>query len=154
MFALTSSLAEGALLATILLVAAWIDYRTMRIPNLVNLALGLAGLIVAWLDANLLNALLGAAFGYALLAGVNFLYRTARGRDGIGMGDAKLLAGSGAWIGWMGLPFAVLLASALGLAFVAALRIAGRELTGADRLPFGPFLCLAVMIVWIVLQLH
>lgn len=140
------------MLATILATAAWIDVRTMRIPNGVNLALGASGLAVAWMKADLLTAVLGVAFGYGVLFGANFLYRVVRGRDGLGMGDAKLLAGAGAWIGWIGLPFVVLLGSALGLAYVAALRIAGRELKRTDKLPFGPFLCVAVMVVWIALE--
>lgn len=149
---MTPTLWEGGILTAILGAAALIDVRTMRIPNVVNVLLGVSGLIVAWINADLLTALVGVAFGYALLFGANALYRAVRGRDGVGMGDAKLLAGAGAWIGWMGLPFVVLLGSALGLTYVAALRVAGRELKRNDKLPFGPFLCVAIMVVWIVLE--
>jgi mannitol/fructose-specific phosphotransferase system IIA component (Ntr-type) len=50
-----------------------------------------------------------------------------RKRDGLGLGDAKLLAGTGAWVGWQGLPSVVLIAAVLGL--VMAL---GRSLSGVD----------------------
>ncbi len=149
---MTSLLLEGGVLATILTIAAWFDVRAMRIPNFVNLALVVTGVVAAWINTDIVAALIGVASGYVLLFGANALYRVARGRDGVGLGDAKLLAGGGAWIGWMGLPFVVLIGSALGLAYVAALRLAGRELQRTDKLPFGPFLCIAIMVVWIALE--
>lgn len=141
-----------ALLVALLAAAAAIDMRTMRIPNVLNAVIGISGLAVTWaLQRSLMDALIGVAVGYAALVFVNWAYRAARGRDGLGLGDAKLLAGAGAWIGWAGLPFVVLIASALGLVYVAALRVAGRTLPRDHALPFGPFLCAGILIVWIVL---
>lgn len=144
---LAATLALGALLAAI----AVIDIRTLRIPDALNAALIAAGLIATWaLQESMLNALIGAAAGYAILFAANAAYRAWRGRDGIGLGDAKLLAGAGAWLGWFGLPFVVLIGSALGLAWVAGARILGRRLDAQDALAFGPFLCLGVFAVWLV----
>ena len=141
----------SAVLATMLLAVAWIDIRTLRIPDLLNLAIGAAGLTATWLlERDLAAALLGAALGYATLAGANLAYRALRGRDGIGMGDAKFLGGAGAWIGWQGLPFTLLIASATGIALIAAARLAGRRITNTTQTPFGPFLAAAAMLVWLV----
>lgn len=139
------------ILAALLIAASVIDMRTMRIPDALNLALIVTGLAATWLlEKPMAPALIGVALGYGALFLINQLYRAARGRDGLGMGDAKLLAGAGAWLGWTGLPFVVLIGSALGLCFVAARRIAGRTLKPGDALTFGPFLCAAVLIVWLV----
>lgn len=144
-------LATAALFA-LLALAAVIDVRTMRIPDALNALIVATGIGATWwLGKPLLAALIGVVVGYAALFALNIAYRAARGRDGMGMGDAKLLAGGGAWLGWIGLPFVVLIASALCLAFVAALRLAGRQLRATDALAFGPFLCAAIFVVWLVL---
>ncbi len=139
------------LLAALLSIATFVDIRTMRIPDALNAALVASGLAVTWLLGKpLLAALVGAAVGYLALFLLNWAYRRARGRDGLGLGDAKLLAGAGAWLGWMGLPFVVLIASALGLAWVAGARVAGRRLQAHDALAFGPFICAGTFVVWLV----
>jgi len=46
---------------------------------------------------------------------IELTYRRLRGQDGLGRGDAKLLAAGGAWCGWSGLPLIVLISSALAL---------------------------------------
>lgn len=140
-----------AALGVLLLIAALIDMRTMRIPDLLNAAIAATGLGATWLlQRDVAAALLGLGVGYGFIVLANLAYRALRGRDGLGMGDAKLLGGAGAWVGWSGLPFVVLIASAAGIAYVAAMRLVGKPLTGADALTFGPFLCAAIMIVWIV----
>ena len=70
-----------------------------------------------------------------------------RGIDGLGRGDAKLLAAGGAWCGWIGLPFIVLIASLGGI--IQGL-ISGAFRGEARRpIPFGPALSLAIFLVWI-----
>lgn len=140
-----------AALGVLLLIAAAIDIRTMRIPNVLNAVIAAAGLVATWLlQRDIVTALLGLTLGYAFIFLANAAYRGVRGHDGVGMGDAKLLAGAGAWVGWAGLPFIVLIGSATGLAYVAAARVAGRHLGPLDTLPFGPFLCIGTLVVWIV----
>ncbi|MBI1187122.1 MAG: hypothetical protein GC206_07300 [Alphaproteobacteria bacterium] len=132
-------------LAGLLLIAAAIDIRERRLPDLINAAIFMSGLVATWLlGRDLLAALIGAVAGYLAIVAVNALFRRMRGRDGIGMGDAKLLGALGAWVAWWGLPFVVLIAAAAGLA-VAAVRRANR----GDMLPFGPFLAGAGLIVWL-----
>ena len=62
---------------------------------------------------------------------VAYLYRKLRGRDGLGGGDAKLLAAAGAWVGASGLPQVVLIAALAGLVAAACLRLAGVRLGAA-----------------------
>lgn len=139
-------------LFALLIAVAVIDMRTLRIPNWLNAIVALCGLTASWaLDRSLLDALIGVGVGYGAMWAVSEGYRSVRGRDGLGMGDAKLLAGAGAWLGWIGLPFVVLIASALGLAYVAARRVAGREIAATDAFAFGPFLSAGVAITWLVI---
>jgi leader peptidase (prepilin peptidase)/N-methyltransferase len=73
-----------------------------------------------------------------------------RGREGIGLGDAKLLAAAGAWVGWMGLPSTLLLAALSGLVYaIAARRAGGAALSADDRVPFGAFIGLGLWVVWL-----
>ena len=144
-------LAASCLLGWALLALAWIDWRSLRLPNLLTFPLLGAGLAVTWLlqPAALAGHLAGALAGYAALALLSHLYFATRGREGLGLGDAKLLAAGGAWLGWQALPFIVLLAAGLALFLVLALRLRGRDLAADGALPFGPALALSIWLVWL-----
>jgi leader peptidase (prepilin peptidase)/N-methyltransferase len=138
-------------LIALLIAASVIDLRTLRIPDLLNAAIVAAGLGATWLlQRSLADALVGAASGYIALFAINWAYRAMRGRDGVGLGDAKLLAGAGAWLGWSGLPFVVLIGSALALMYISLRRVLGRALQATDALAFGPFLSAGIIVVWFV----
>jgi len=141
-----------ALLALILLAIAMIDIRTYRIPNLLNYGLICLGLVWAILNMGIIGIwphLLAAFVGYVAIYSCNYVYAKWRKQDGIGMGDAKLLAAGGALLGIMALPIITLIAtsSALIFAVVQALRTGQSQLRTA--LPFGPFLAFAIWAVWI-----
>ena len=78
------------------------------------------------------------------------VYRALGGREGLGGGDAKLLAASGAWLGAAALPEVILLAALSALAAAACLRLAGIRLGIHSALPFGPFLALAIWVLWLL----
>ena len=141
----------GCLLGWMLLALAWIDARSFRLPDMLTLPLLLAGLAVAACDSRdaLLSAAIGAIGGYAALALISAGYRRLRGRDGLGLGDAKLLAAGGAWIGWAGLPWALLLACLIGIAFALYRGFRHGGLAGDTVLPFGPPLALGIWLVWL-----
>lgn len=92
-----------------------------------------------------------AVCGGAFLAVREAFYRL-RGFDGLGFGDVKLAAAGGAWLGWEGFAFAVLVAAAGALAFVATRVARGRGWNADQRLAFGAFLAPAVWATWLVLQ--
>lgn len=131
---------------------AVIDAQTFRLPDWLTLPLAAAGLAAAWiLGLPVWLHALGAVLGYAVLAGLELVYKRVRGRDGLGRGDAKLLAAGGAWCGALALPIILLVASTAGLLFVFALRlIGGRPVSGATRIAFGPFIALAIASAWIL----
>ena len=139
------------LLGWTLLALGWIDWCWMLLPDALTLPLLVAGLLLTLLwqpEAITLHAA-GAAIGYLGLRGVAWCYRVARGREGIGAGDAKLLGAAGAWLGVAPLPAIVLLAGLLGLAAVALLAVSDRRLQATTALPFGPYLAIAFWLVWL-----
>lgn len=147
--------AEGAWLDCVLgwwlLALGWIDLRRWLLPDVLTLPLILAGLAAAaaFDPDQLAGRALGATLGYVSLMAIAALYRRLRRREGLGGGDAKLLAASGAWLGAAALPQVILFAALSALAAVAGLRLAGVRLGAHSALPFGPFLALATWALWL-----
>lgn len=143
----------------VLLALAAIDWREFRLPDFLTLPLIAAGLGVqfalaphaplAAIPPSLLAAAIGAAAGYAFVLLVRWAYSALRHREGIGLGDAKLFAATGAWVGWLGLPSVLLVATLSGLAWALLRSAAKRQVRADDRVPFGTFLCLGTWIVWL-----
>jgi leader peptidase (prepilin peptidase)/N-methyltransferase len=134
-----------------LLAMAAIDLRHYLLPDVLTLPLIPAGLAVAWaLDPDLVpEHLLGAVLGFVVFAGIAWLYRRLRGRHGLGLGDAKLLAAAGAWLGWAALPSVVVIGAAIALALALAQALGGAKLALTGKLAFGPHLALAFWLVWL-----
>lgn len=141
----------GCGLGWTLLALAAIDFRDGILPDALTLPLTAAGLVATYFLTSwqTLDSAIGAAMGFVFFALVRWLYRRLRGREGLGLGDAKLLAASGAWITWNGLPSVVLIAAAMGLAVALIMAWGGERLTLHQRIPFGPALCLGTWLVWL-----
>lgn len=140
-----------ALLGWLLLLIAALDVEHQWLPDaltlpLVPLGLGAAAL---GLDPPLLDRLLGAVIGGGVLWLLGMLYRSLRGRDGLGGGDPKLLAGIGAWLGVLQLPFVLLGAGLLGLVALLMMRLRGRTIEATTRLPLGALMALAAWPIWL-----
>ncbi|HVW49643.1 MAG TPA: A24 family peptidase [Trinickia sp.] len=137
-----TGLAAFGLTAALLAMSA-IDAETRLLPDTLTLPLLWAGLIVNFSDtfASLHAAVAGAIAGYVFLWCVYWLFRFARGVEGMGYGDFKLLAALGAWLGWAALPQVVLIAAVTGAIAGLAAMWSGR-LRFDEPLPFGPFLAL------------
>ena len=79
------------------------------------------------------------------------LYKFARGRDGLGLGDIKLIAAAGIWLPVLGSFYAIALASMAALAATLALALwRGRTATLLDSLPFAVFLAPAFWLLWLL----
>jgi leader peptidase (prepilin peptidase)/N-methyltransferase len=142
---------QGCGLGWTLLALAWIDWERFWLPDVLVLPLLVAGLLAVWLQApwTLTDHAIGAIAGYLAFRIIGRLYQLLRKREGLGQGDAKLLAAAGAWLGWQPLPDLVLLAAivAIGMALIG--RVRGAALTAVTALPFGPALAAGCWALWL-----
>ena len=141
-----------------LLVSSLIDIDHFLIPDRFTLGGVLAGLAAstayppfhheakAWAGFN--AGLLGAFCGGFLLWIVVVLGSKALRKEAMGLGDVKLLAAIGAFLGWEGVLFVVAVSSTLGSLGGGLMLLRGRQVWGT-RLPYGPFLALAALL-WIL----
>ncbi len=136
-----------------LLLIAALDATHHWLPDKLTLPLVPAGIAVAALDVGpgLEQRLIGAAAGFLLLWSLGIAYRRLRGREGLGGGDPKLLAGLGAWLGWQQLPFVLLASGLLGLAALLLARSRGETISATDRLPLGMLMALAAWPIWLLI---
>ena len=146
----------SCLLGWTMLAIAVIDARRFTIPDLLSLPAIPAGLLASgWLldpwsgQLVSLQHLIGACLGGAAFWLVREAYWRLRGREGLGLGDVKLAAAGGAWIGWEHLADMVLLAAVGALGFAIALAALRRgRLSGGEMIPFGTFLAPSIWVVW------
>jgi leader peptidase (prepilin peptidase)/N-methyltransferase len=118
------------------------DYKTGLLPNQLTMSLLLVGLAFApWATGmGWTNSLLGALVGGGLALAVIAASAKMTGKAGWGVGDLKLLAALGAWVGWYGVLPVVLFSSVLAVAWIYGYRwYMGKRL---KQIPFGPFLAL------------
>jgi leader peptidase (prepilin peptidase)/N-methyltransferase len=144
-------MALSALLGAALVVLSVIDLRTFRLPDAITLPLAAAGPFLAWAFGwgEPLWHLGSAAAGYLLLYGIAWGYAALRGRAGLGLGDAKLLAAAGGWLGLEGLPSVLLWATGTAMLLVLVAVLLRQPVSGSTRIPFGPFLALGFWLVWL-----
>ncbi len=137
-------LATTILYGTLVCLAA-IDLLTFRLPDRLTFPLAAAGLAwSAWVVGGWpTSAIAGVVVGYGCFALLGWLHHRLRGAEGLGSGDAKLLAAGGAWLGVQALPWVVLLAATGALVF--ALTAGGRD---RGRIAFGPWLTTAIAAYW------
>jgi len=141
----------SCLLAVALVLLSAIDLREYRLPDVLTLPLAGLGVLATplLLETSPGWQLASALVGFALMAGIGFVYHWLRGVPGLGLGDAKLLGAAGAWLGAEGLPTVLVWACA---AAIIGLLIRGwrtRSLSAKTRVPFGPFLAFGTWLVWL-----
>jgi leader peptidase (prepilin peptidase)/N-methyltransferase len=128
-----------------LIVLFVIDLQHQILPNRITLP-GLAiGLVLSLVfPPGWRGALLGAFFGGVFPWLIAEAYLRLRGREGMGMGDFKMLAMAGAFLGWPLIYIVLMLACVLGVVIGGgALLLTRRD--AATRLPFGTFIAAAAL---------
>ncbi len=145
-------IAFGVALFATLAAMAIADFRTMLIPDKLNIAL--AGLGLAYQSA-VIKSLPVTAIVFSLAVFASFwLIRTGyqhfRGATGLGLGDVKMAGGSALWFSPWNLPIFLLVACFSALIFVVlSARLSG-GLDRAAKIPFGPFLGFGLAVTWIL----
>jgi len=141
-------------IVVVLITIAAIDYKTMIIPNGTVIALIIIGglytiarlvfpqefvIQITWLES--LIGFFAASVPLFLVAVIS--------KGGMGGGDIKLMAAAGIFLGWKGVLVAMTFGSLIG-AIVSLTLIAMKIKKRKDLIPFGPFLCLGILVAAIV----
>jgi leader peptidase (prepilin peptidase)/N-methyltransferase len=145
---LTVSAASTALFAYIMLALALIDVDHRILPNVITIPGAVVGFLLSFLDPRVAwyDSLVGAVAGAGLLYVVAFVYLKTRGREGMGMGDVKMMLLVGAFLGWQGALMTIFIGSFLGSLVGASFIVFSRK--GWEyALPFGTFLAAAAVLV-------
>jgi leader peptidase (prepilin peptidase)/N-methyltransferase len=164
--------ALGFAFMAVLLVLSFIDLDTKRLPDVITLpaipVFFLAGFATG--DTTWLERLIGGAAGYLVVRIIADGYYYATGREGLGLGDGKLLAVIGVVLGWRALPLVIFAAAAVGILVSVPLLLIKRRAESASaaaetvtdeggepapslrrtEVPFGPFLALAGFVYLLV----
>ena len=93
---------------------------------------------------NFINSVLGGVIGYVLIWLIILFYKKVRNKEGMGLGDAKLLSAIGFWFGWVSLPFILFFSSFIALVSVLPDLIKNKK-NLTSQIPFGPFIILGTL---------
>lgn len=168
-FGLTIVAVKWAVLASLLVVLTATDIRERILPDKVNLTGAILGIVLSaivppgdgsamWLASKLfdfpppraaigvVDGLLGAAAGAGLLWIVGEGYFRLRGREGMGLGDVKMMGMVGIFLGVKRTLLTVLFGSLLGSVIGIAVILATRKRSDYE-LPFGAFLAAGALLV-------
>jgi leader peptidase (prepilin peptidase) / N-methyltransferase len=135
-------------LVFLLLVLAFLDLECWWLPDVLIYPGIVLGLILAptFSQVTIFDAAAGALLGWLMLESIRWGYKRLTGRDGMGGGDAKLLALIGAFLGIAALPWVCLISAGLGL--IAGTILALKNRSGLlTPMPYGPFLILAALVI-------
>lgn len=129
------------LLGSLLLLIAFIDFKTMLIPNWSVYAILILGIAAIFLnhDISWLERIIGFLAGGLILL---IIYIVSGG--GIGMGDVKLMAAAGLFMGWKLTLWSLLTGSIIGGVVGVIILITGKGKL-KTAIPFGPFLVIGIL---------
>ena len=129
----------------------FIDLKHFIIPNELTITLMVIGIIKSIdpdlnneIFPNFINSVLGGVIGYVLIWLIILFYKKVRNKEGMGLGDAKLLSAIGFWFGWVSLPFILFFSSFIALVSVLPDLIKNKK-NLTSQIPFGPFIILGTL---------
>ena len=145
-----------SILALILIMIFFIDLENFIIPDSLNFVImGLAIIKNFFPNFNtslvhdINQSLIGGIIGYLTIWLIIFLYKAIKKIDGMGLGDAKLMAGIGLLFGWQSIPLVLFISSILGLVFVIPSLIK-KQKNMRSEIPFGPFIIISALIYFVI----
>jgi leader peptidase (prepilin peptidase)/N-methyltransferase len=149
-YGLTPLLAVRLLFACAMIVLFVIDLQHRILPNVITVPGTVVGLVLSVvLPPGWVSSLIGVVVGGGLLFAMGEAYYRFRGVEGLGMGDVKMLAMIGAFLGWQNALVTLMLAS-FGGAVLGVILLSTRRGTMQAALPFGTFLAVGAAIAAVV----
>ena len=146
------------ILSIFFVIIFFIDLKHFIIPNELTFPLMAIGLLKSfdpnlnqYLFPNFLNSLIGGVAGYIIIWMIIFIYKRLRNKEGMGLGDAKLLSAIGFWFGWISIPFILFFSSFIAL--VSAIpSLINKSKNLSSQIPFGPYLILGCVLYLLLLD--
>ena len=140
------------ILSIFFIIIFFIDLKHFIIPNELTFPLMIIGFLKSF-DPNLnqtifpnyINSLIGGLFCYLIIWSIIFLYKNIRKKEGMGLGDAKLMAVIGFWFGWISIPFTIFISSAVALVLVVPSLI-NQSRKMSSEIPFGPYIIIGCIL--------
>ena len=146
------------ILSIFFIIIFFIDLKHFIIPNELTFPLMAIGLLKSfdpnlnqYLFPNFLNSLIGGVAGYIIIWMIIFIYKRLRNKEGMGLGDAKLLSAIGFWFGWMSIPFILFFSSFIALV-LAIPSLINKSKNLSSQIPFGPYLILGCILYLLLLE--
>ena len=146
------------ILSIFFVIIFFIDLKHFIIPNELTFPLMAIGLLKSfdpnlnqYLFPNFLNSLIGGVAGYLIIWMIIFIYKRLRNKEGMGLGDAKLLSAIGFWFGWISIPFILFFSSFIALV-LAIPSLINKSKNLSSQIPFGPYLILGCVLYLLLLD--
>ena len=140
------------ILSIFFIIIFFIDLKHFIIPNELTFPLMFIGFVKSFepnlnqtIFPNYINSLIGGVFGYLIIWLIIFFYKKVRNKEGMGLGDAKLMAVVGFWFGWASIPFTIFISSFVALIFSIPSLIKKNK-NMATQIPFGPYIIIGCII--------
>ena len=140
------------------IIIIFIDMKHFIIPNELTFTLMIIGFLKSfdpylnqYLFPNYLDSLIGGVIGYSIIWFIIFAYKKLRNKDGMGLGDAKLLSAIGFWFGWISIPFILFFSSFVALIF-ALPGLLNKSKNMSSQIPFGPYIILGCVMYLLLLE--
>ena len=146
------------ILSIFFVIIFFIDLKHFIIPNELTFPLMAIGLFKSfdpnlnqYLFPNFFNSLVGGIAGYLIIWMIIFIYKRLRNKEGMGLGDAKLLSAIGFWFGWISIPFILFFSSFIALV-LAIPSLINKSKNLSSQIPFGPYLILGCILYLLLLE--
>ncbi len=146
------------ILSIFFVIIFFIDLKHFIIPNELTFPLMAIGLFKSfdpnlnqYLFPNFLNSVIGGVAGYLIIWMIIFIYKRLRNKEGMGLGDAKLLSAIGFWFGWISIPFILFFSSFIAL-ILAIPSLMNKSKNLSSQIPFGPYLILGCVLYLLLLD--
>ena len=146
------------ILSLFFLIIYFIDLKHFIIPNELTYPLIVLGFGKTFFTnqnyfifPDYLNSIIGGVAGYTIIWLIIFLYKKLKNIEGMGLGDAKLLAAMGFWFGWICLPFILFFSSLIAL-ITNVPSLLNKTKNLQTKIPFGPYIILGCIIYLLLFE--
>ena len=127
---------------------AWIDFKTGYLPDILQIALTIAAIAILAIGSPIgigwTSAVLGAVINGFMFWALRWVVTRVKGQEAMGLGDVKLVAVGGLWLGPWALPYIMALSGILTLAAVGVASLIKRKALWHGEIPLGPGLAIGI----------